>query len=79
MHNNFLYHDSFDWIVHCVAFDGGDFVGDIHAVSHFAENRILKEEIAAQSATIALLKESALETSRLEALLQLQNDMTYFG
>lgn len=43
----------------------------------FAENRVLKEEIAAQSATIALLKESALETSRLEALLQLQNDMTY--
>ena len=43
----------------------------------FAENRILKEEIAAQSATIDVLKESALETSRLEALLQLQNDMTY--
>jgi len=43
----------------------------------FAENRKLKEEIAAQSATIALLKEAALETQRLESLVHLENDMTY--
>jgi rod shape-determining protein MreC len=43
----------------------------------FAENRKLKEEIAAQSVTISLLKEAALETGRLEALLQLENDITY--
>jgi rod shape-determining protein MreC len=43
----------------------------------FAENRKLKEDIAAKSATIALLKEAALETGRLESLLQLENDVTY--
>ena len=43
----------------------------------FAENKTLKDEIAAQSATIALLKEKSLETQRLEELLALQNDLSY--
>jgi len=43
----------------------------------FAENRKLTEEIAAQSVTIALLKEAALETERLQALIYLSNDLTY--
>jgi len=43
----------------------------------FAENRKLTEEIAAQSVTIALLKEAALETERLQALVYLSNDLTY--
>jgi rod shape-determining protein MreC len=43
----------------------------------FAENKTLKEEIASQSATIALLKEKVLETGRLEQLLELQNELSY--
>jgi rod shape-determining protein MreC len=43
----------------------------------FAENKTMKEEIAAQSATIAVLKEKALEIGRLEELLQLHNELTY--
>jgi rod shape-determining protein MreC len=43
----------------------------------FAENKALKKEIAAQSATISLLKEKVLETGRLEELLELQNELSY--
>ncbi len=43
----------------------------------FAENKAMKLEITAQSATIALLKEKALEIGRLEELLQLHNELSY--
>ena len=43
----------------------------------FAENKVMKEEIAAQSVTIAILKEKLLEIERLEELLQLQNKLSY--
>jgi rod shape-determining protein MreC len=43
----------------------------------FAENKTMKQEIAAQSATIALLKEKTQEIGRLEELLQLQNELSY--
>ncbi|HAJ78591.1 MAG TPA: rod shape-determining protein MreC [Fibrobacteres bacterium] len=43
----------------------------------FIENRKLKEEIAEKSVELALLKESALEISRLETLLELENNMKY--
>jgi rod shape-determining protein MreC len=43
----------------------------------FSENRKLKVDNAAQAATIALLKEQALESGRLEALLKLRDNYTY--
>jgi rod shape-determining protein MreC len=43
----------------------------------FAENKAMKEEVTAQSATIALLKEKAQEVERLEELLQLHNELSY--
>jgi rod shape-determining protein MreC len=43
----------------------------------FSENRKLKVDNATQAAAIALLKEQALESSRLEGLLRLRNNYTY--
>ena len=43
----------------------------------FSENRKLKVDNASQADTIALLKEQAQESGRLEALLRLQNNYTY--
>lgn len=43
----------------------------------FSENRKLKVDNAAQAATIALLKEQALESERLEGLLKLRSNYAY--
>jgi rod shape-determining protein MreC len=43
----------------------------------FTENEAMKETIAAQSTTIALLEEKALGIERLEELLQLHNELSY--
>ena len=43
----------------------------------FTENKEMKETIAAQSATIAYLKEKAMGIERLEELLQLHNVLSY--
>lgn len=43
----------------------------------FAENRKLKEDNASQAASIALLKEQAQESGRLEGLLKLENNYSF--